>query len=476
MFARSIRRVPVLFVLLIAGTVVPAARAAENERPNVLLICADDLTSCLDEPGVVTPNLDRLRQRAVTFENAYCQYPLCNPSRSSMLSGLRPDTTGIYGNRTAIRKAVPDVVTLPQLFRKNGYWSARVGKIYHYGNPGDIGTDSLDDPQSWNRVVNPAGRDKAEEGLITNYTPRRGLGSSLSVMEADGTDLEQTDGLVAVGAVALMKEHLQERPDKPFFIAAGFFRPHCPYVAPKPHFEPYPKGSVTVPPFDGQPAGVPDAAVSRIKPYPWYGVTKAQADDTKRAYFASVTFLDANVGRLLDALDEAGQTDNTIVVFWSDHGYHLGDKGMWKKQSIYERAAKAPMAIAVPGLTDAGATCERPVEFVDLYPTLAELAGLKDQAPKRLEGASLVPLLENPAAAWDRPAYTQSVRGKEYGGMGYSVRTQRWRYIRWGDGSEELYDHDADPGEENNLADNPAHKNTVERLGGLLDGYAKRTK
>ncbi len=465
--------VPLLAALLSAAAL--AAPAAAADRPNVLLICADDLTSCLDEPGVVTPNLDRLRKRAVTFDRAYCQYPLCNPSRSSMLSGLRPDTTGIYGNGTAIREAVPDVVTLPQLFRKNGYWAARVGKVYHYGNPGTIGTSSLDDPKSWNRVINPAGRDKAEEGLIVNYTPKRGLGSSLSVLEADGTDLEHTDGLVAVGTIALMQEHLRERPEKPFFLAAGFYRPHCPYVAPKPHFKPYPIGSVTVPPFDGQPAGVPDAAVERIKPYPWYGVTKAQADDSKRAYYASVTFLDANVGRLLDALDEAGQTENTIVVFWSDHGYHLGEKGMFKKTSLYERSAKAPMAIAVPGVTDrgegAGGTCTRPVEFVDLYPTLADLAGLSDEAPERLEGVSLVPLLKDPAANWDRPAFTQTSRNKKFGGMGYSVRTQRWRLTRWGDGSAELYDHDADPEENANLAADPQHAATVRELGALLDAY-----
>ena len=459
---------PLLFIA--PGADAPGSPGAPD-RPNVLLICADDLAPILDEPGVVTPNLDRLRARAVTFERAYCQYPLCNPSRSSMLSGLRPDFTGIYGNGTPIREAVPDVVTLPQLFKKNGYFTARVGKVYHYGNPGTIGTSGLDDPPSWNRVINPAGRDKAEQGLIINYTPKRGLGSSLSVLEADGTDLEHTDGLVAVGTIALMKEHLERNPRKPFFLAAGFYRPHCPYVAPQPHFEPYPQGSVTVPPFDGQPANVPDAARSRVNPYPWYGVTKEQADDSKRAYYASVTFLDANVGRLLDALDAAGQTQNTVVVFWSDHGYHLGEKGMWKKTSLYEQSAKAPMAIAVPGMTDQGASCERTVEFVDLYPTLAALAGLK--APERLAGVSLVPLLKDPTAAWDRPAYTQTDRAKKYGGMGYSVRTDRWRFVRWGDGSEELYDHAADPGENDNLADDPAHAETVKRLGGLLEEYRK---
>ncbi|MEM9703778.1 MAG: sulfatase-like hydrolase/transferase, partial [Planctomycetota bacterium] len=194
---------------------------------------------------------------------------------------------------------------------------------------------------------------------------------------------------------------------------------------------------------------------------------------SKRAYYASVTFLDANVGRLLDALDELDQTENTVVVFWSDHGYHLGEKGMFKKQSLYEAAANAPMLIAAPGVTDAGGTCERPVEFVDLFPTLADLAGLKAKAPERLEGVSLAPLLNDPTADWDRPAFTQSQRSKKYGGMGYSVRTGRWRFTRWGDGSLELYDHDADPGEETNLAGDPAFKEQVETLGVVLDGYAK---
>ena len=271
--------------LLAAALLSHAAPGGDGEagrpRPNVLLICADDLAPVLDDPGVVTPNLDRLRKRAVTFDRAYCQYPLCNPSRSSMLSGLRPDATGIYGNATRVREAVPGVVTLPQLFRENGYFTARVGKVYHYGNPGDIGTDSLDDPESWDRVVNPAGRDKAEEGLLIDYTPDRGTGSSLNWLDADGTDLEHTDGLVAVGTVALMTETLAKNPDRPWFLAAGFFRPHCPYAAPRPHFAPYPAGSVSVPPFDGRPAGVPEIAAQFTRPYPWFGVTKPQADAAK---------------------------------------------------------------------------------------------------------------------------------------------------------------------------------------------------
>ena len=475
---RLVPAVPLLsaacLCLLCAG---PAPPAGDGEpgcpRPNVLLICADDLAPVLDEPGVVTPNLDRLRKRAVTFSRAYCQYPLCNPSRSSMLSGLRPDATGIYGNSTRVREAVPGVVTLPQLFRNAGYFTARAGKVYHYGNPGDIGTDALDDPESWDRVVNPAGRDKAEEGLLIDYTPDRGTGSSLNWLEADGTDLEHTDGLVALATAALMTETLATDPDRPWFLAAGFFRPHCPYAAPRRHFGPYPNGAFPVPPFDGRPAGVPAIATQFTRPYPWFGVTKGQADAAKRAYLASVTFLDANVGRLLDALDAAGQTENTIVVFWSDHGYHLGEKGLWMKQSLYEQSAKAPLAIAVPGGTDDGGTCGRVVEFVDLYPTLAELAGLDVRAD--LAGVSLVPLLNDPAAPRDRPAFTQTARRADGGrGMGYSVRTDRWRFTRWPDGSEELFDHDADPGETANLAGDPAHDATAGRLRALLDGYETR--
>ena len=465
-----------LAALLFLTLPANAEDAVDPPRPNVLFVASDDLTSCLDAPGVSTPNLDRLRERAVTFTHAYCQYPLCNPSRSSMLSGMRPDATGIYGNATPIREAVPDVVTLPQLFRRNGYFAARVGKIYHYGNPGDIGTDSLDDPESWDVVVNPAGRDKAEENLIVNYTPRRGLGSSLSVLEADGTDLEQTDGLVATGAIALMKQHLAERPGRPFFIAAGFFNPHCPYVAPRPHFAPYPLASIEVPTADSKPAGVPDAALRSVNPWPWYGATHEQARISKRAYYAAVSLVDAQVGRLLGALEANGVAEDTVVVFWSDHGYHLGEKGLWKKQSLFERSANAPLIIAAPNLAGAkatGRTCERVVEFVDVYPTLADLAGLN--VPERVDGVSLIPLLGEPDAAWDRPAFTQVRRGRGEGKGSYrgeSVRTDRWRYTEWagGDRGVQLYDHAADPDEERNLADDPAHADTVAELRGMLRG------
>ena len=459
----------VRFIPSVLSAILAASAAAGADRPNVLLICADDLAPVLDDPGVVTPHLDRLRARGVTFSRAYCQQPLCNPSRSSMLSGLRPDALGIHGNKTRVREAVPGVVTLPQLFRQNGYFSARVGKVYHYGNPGDIGTDSLDDPESWDRVINPAGRDKAEEGLLVDYTPNRGAGSSLNFLEAGGTDLEQTDGLVALGAVALMTE-AERTPDRPWFVAAGFFRPHCPYVAPREHFTHYPQSGVTVPPFAGPPAGAPAVALSHVRPYPWFGVTRDQAAEAKRAYLASVTFLDANVGRLLDHLGAAGLWDDTIVVFWSDHGYHLGEKGLWMKRSLYENSCKAPLVIAAPGLS-AGGTCDRIVEFVDLYPTLADLAGLTP--PAGLAGETLRPQLADPAAPRDRPAFTQVRRrtGPGRWGTGCSVRTDRYRLTRWPGGTRELFDHAADPGETANLTGDPLHAAAERRLTDLLDGY-----
>ncbi len=441
----------------------PAQPAGDSTRPpNVLFISTDDLNHdlpCYGVPEVHTPNLDRLVRDAVVFERAYCQYPQCSQSRSSMLTGLRPDTIRVYDLKTHFREQVPDAVTLPQLFRRNDYFVARAGKIYHYGNPGDIGTDGLDDDPSWDRVVNPAGRDKAEEHLITNATARRGLGSSISWLAAEGTDEEQTDGLVTTSIISLMEANR----DRPFFLAAGFYRPHSPYVAPKKYFDLYPLDEITLPEIDPDDyADVPPIALASVKPWPWFGINRDEARRGKQAYYATVSFVDAQVGRLLDALDRLGLTENTIVVFWSDHGYFLGEKGLWKKQSNFERVARAPMIVRAPGLTTGG-NSPRPVEFVDLYPTLADLCGLTP--PEDLAGVSLRTLLDEPESPWDRPAFTQVRRGRNV--FGYSIRTQRWRYTEWGrDGSEgvELYDHENDPHEESNLAQSPEHAEVVARL------------
>ncbi len=445
---------------------VPSDGSADRP-PNVLFISTDDLNhdlGCFGNPDVHTPHLDRLARQAVVFERAYCQYPQCSQSRSSMLTGLRPDTIRVYDLSTHFREHVPDVVTLPQLFRQHDYFVARAGKIYHYGNPGDIGTNGLDDPPSWDLVVNPSGRDKAEEHLITNATARRGLGSSISWLAAEGTDEEQTDGLVTTSIISLMEANRHQ----PFFLAAGFFRPHSPYVAPKKYFDLYPLDTISMPEVARDDfADVPPIALASTKPWPWFGVTRDEARRGKQAYYATVSFVDAQVGRLLDSLDRLGLAENTIVVLWSDHGYFLGEKGLWKKQSNFERVARAPLIIRAPGMTDGGKAvgdnCSRPVEFVDIYPTLADLCGLTP--PDDLAGTSLRPLLADPDSDWDRPAFTQVRRGRNV--FGYSIRTERWRYTEWGpQGSEgvELYDHESDPDEATNLAASPEYADQVAAL------------
>lgn len=445
------------------------ASSAEKQPPkkyNVLFIAVDDLNNdlgCYGNAFVKTPNIDRLASRGVRFDRAYTQFPLCSPSRSSLLTGHRPDVTGIYELQTHFRKNLPDVVTLPQLFKNSGFFSARIGKIYHYGVPGQIGTDGLDDPISWERVVNPKGRDKTEEALIKNLTPGRGLGSALSWHASEGTDEEQTDGLIASGAIKI----LEEKKDEPFFLAVGFFRPHTPYVAPKKYFDLYDVSRIPLAkeiPNDLD--DVPDAALF-TKPSHW-GLGEPERREAQKGYYAAVSFMDAQVGRVLDALDRLKLADHTVIVLWSDHGYNLGQHGQWMKQSLFENSARVPLIVSVPGGVK-GKASARTVELVDLYPTLADLCSLN--APKDLEGKSLVPLLKNPKAAWDKPAYTQVRRNQLFG---RSVRTERWRYTEWDGGKAgvELYDHEKDPEEFTNLAAAPDQAGRVKELAALLKkGY-----
>jgi len=438
---------------------------AAAEKCNVLFIAVDDMNNdlaCYGHPTVKSPNIDRLAKAGVRFDKAYCQFPLCSPSRTSIMTGLRPDVTRTFDLEYHFRKHLPDAVTLSQLFKNNGYYAARVGKIYHFGNPGQIGTNGLDDEASWTERINPKGRDKSEEHLLTNYTPKRGLGSSLSFQRAEGSDEEQTDGIVATETIKLLEKHK----DQPFFIAAGFYRPHCPYVAPKKYFDLYPLEQVFAPkgPFD-EVKNVPKAALSSTAPWPWFGVTEQQSRESLQAYYATISFVDAQVGRLLDALDRLGLTEKTIIVFWSDHGYHIGEHGLWKKQSLFENSARVPMIIAAPD-KGKGQVSPRTVELVDLYPTLADLAGLP--APANLAGASLKPLLEKSDATWDRPAFTQVWRGSF---PGHSVRTERYRYTEWAHGEQgaELYDYQNDPKELNNLIKDPQHAKTIAELKAHLE-------
>jgi uncharacterized sulfatase len=454
-----------LLLVPILASLSWTSSAAEKARPNVLFIAVDDMNNdlgCYGHPLVKSPNIDKLAKIGTRFDRAYCQFPLCSPSRTSLMTGLRPDTTQVYDLQKHFRDVIPDAVTLSQMFKNNGYYAARVGKIYHYGNPGQIGTDGLDDPASWDHKVNPSGRDKAEEKLVTNHTPKRGLGSSLSFMRAEGADEEQTDGMVATEIIKLMEENK----DKPFFLAAGFYRPHCPYIAPKKYFDLYPIEKITMPQGSWDYLNnVPQPALASTNPWPWFGVTEQESREALQAYWATISFVDAQVGRLLDALERLKLADNTVVVFWSDHGYHVGDHGLWMKQSLFERSARVPLIIAAPGQQAKGTVTGRTVELLDIYPTLADLCGLTP--PKNLAGKSVRPLLDNPEVAWEKPAFTQVWRG---GYPGHSVRTERYRYTEWDGGKKgaQLYDYSKDPEEKQNLVDDPAYAQALVELKPLV--------
>ena len=437
---------------------------AAATKPNILFIAADDLScalGCYGDPIAQTPHLDRLAATGVTFLNAYNQLPLCNPTRASVMTGLRPDTIKVYDLDRHFRDEVPDAVTLSQQFMKNGWWAGRVGKIYHYNVPASIGTDGFDDPPSWQKTVNPIGRDKTDESLIFNAEPHRKISAALSWLAADGKDEERTDGMIATEAIRLMEEHKKD----PFFIAAGFFRPHTPFVAPKKYFDMYPLEEMRLPfaPSDDR-EDIPTAAFAHNCPIPHYGLDELTCRKAMQAYYACVSFIDAQVGRMLTALNRLGLAENTVVVFWSDHGYHLGEhNGIWQKRTLFEQGAKAPLIIRNPVSKGNGQACRRIVEFIDIYPTLTELARIK--TPKQVEGRSLVPLLQNPLSEWNGFAITQVLRPSDNRlakpVMGRSIRTERWRYSDWAEGKNgvELYDHYADPMEFNNLAENATKEN-----------------
>ena len=349
----ALRWAAAVAALVFCGLIATAAAAPKT---NVLFIAVDDMNNdlnCYGHPLVKSPNIDRLAARGLRFNRAYCQFPLCSPSRSSVLTGLRPDTTRVFDLRYHFRQGLPDVVTLPQMFMNNGYHVARVGKIFHYGNPEDIGTNGLDDRASWQERVNPAGRDKtALEPDIMNYTPKRGLGAAMAFLaDKTGTDLEHTDGKVAVETIKLLEKHQHE----PFFIAAGFYKPHCPWVTPKKYFDLYSMDDIRLPKITAQtPNDYPPMALASTTPWPYFGVTPDQARECKRAYYAAISFVDVQIGRVLDAVERLGLQDRTIIVFWSDHGYHLGEHGLWFKQSCFEEAVRVPMIICVPGQKTAG--------------------------------------------------------------------------------------------------------------------------
>jgi uncharacterized sulfatase len=462
------------FVAGVAQQPDPAPGPRSGSRPNVLFIFTDDCNvdlGTMGHPLVQTPHLDRLARSGVMFSLAYCQYPLCGPSRASALSGVNPDRIEMYGNEGDWRAKLPaDHQTLPQVFKDNGYFSARVGKVYHYGVPGDIGTDGADDPASWSKVVNPKGRDKLEEDKLVRLEEVRNLGGMLSYLEAEGSDAEQTDGMVASEAIKL----IDEAGDRPFFIAAGFFRPHVPCVAPKAYFDAYPLDAVHLPEI---PPGHLDSLLpASLNGRPMRGGLPSEAlRRFNRAYYASISFMDAQVGRLLDALDEQGLSDNTIVVFVSDHGYQLGEHGQWQKMMLFDRSVRVPMMIRLPGATGNGTASPRTVGMIDLFPTLLEATGLTTTS--QLHGTSLIPLLHKPDQPWNRPVFSQVLRRRD-NIMGRTIRTERYRYTEWNDDANgvELYDYDTDPDEFHNRADDSVLADVRADLRQQLHRHFQRTE
>lgn len=460
-------------LLALALTRADAAAPEAAPRFNVLFLIADDLNcdlGCYGAREMQTPHIDRLAARGVRFDRAYCQYPLCSPSRSSFLTGRRPNSTGVLLLPTRrepvtphFRQTIPDTITLPQLFRQNGWFSARVGKLYHYGVPSQIGTGGLDDPASWDLALNPRGRDRDDEDKIIKMHPGQ-FGDTLSWLPAEGDDTEQTDGVGATQAIELLEKFKRE--NRPFFLGVGFYRPHTPYVAPKHWFDLYPTGKINLPELSADDRSRTPAAAYGSFRRGQDEATDALRRDAIQAYHASTSFVDAQVGRVVDALDRLGLAERTIIVFTSDHGYHLGDHGLWQKYSLFERAARVPMIIAVPSGKGAGRTATGLVEMVDLYPTLAALCGLT--GPAYLEGVDLRPVFDDPSRPVKTAAFSQIKRGAV---DGFSVRTERWRYTEWNDAgkwSAQLFDEQQDPGETSNVVTASGNAAAVAELRQLL--------
>jgi len=450
------------------------AKSKSAKRPNVPFIISDDLCCALSGYGrrqCKTPNLDRLANRGMQFDRAYTMNPVCGPARAAIMSGLSPWTTDVMSNyynspkTDALRRRVKDLVTLPQFLKANGYHTARVSKIYHMGIPGEIiaGTARADDKESWDVAVNIKAGEQNLPGKKELLSPKMKFpGCAFNKVEADGADILHADAMAAEKAIGMLKATDKA---KPFFLAVGLVRPHVPLVAPKRFFAPYPFKAMTL---AKAPAGDLDdipAAALKMKNEPRYGMNEEQQKKALGAYYASVTFMDAQVGKLLDALKKNGQEDNTIVLFMSDHGWNLGEHECWQKLSLFEDSIRTPLIISVPGMKTAGKKCMRIIEHTDIYPTLVELCGF--DAPKVLPGQSAVALLDDPESKkWkSKPAYTVTYRGR-----GESLRTEKWHLNLWSDGKQgvELYDVANDPGEFTNLAKDPKHAKTLKELSAQL--------
>jgi iduronate 2-sulfatase len=470
---------------------------AQETQMNVLFIAADDMSSDLNafgNPAVYTPNFDRLAEMGVVFNKAYNQAPICAPSRASLMTGYLPDKTGVFDLHPTFRDKLPNAVTVAQMFKNNGYFTCRIGKIFHQGVPSQIGQAGPDDPESWTIAYNPIGKDKTDEYKLVGDAPM--LGTYLAM---DCADDEVTDAISTNVALSIMRQrsgntsvsayggyHRGRVNSQPFFMAVGFYRPHIPYMAPKKYFDMYPLDKIQLREYpENDWENKPIAAAWTL---PLDGnTTEEQQRKAIQAYYACISFVDAQIGKLLDGLEEFGLLDNTIIVFWSDHGYNLGEHGQWQKQTLFETSAKQPLIISVPGLPK-GAATDAIVQMVDIYPTLAEIAGFG--APEDLDGHSLVPLLKDPDAEWNYPAFTLQARTLNPGAreghseysfnpnvgssnptiFGRSIRVKRYRFTEWDEGrvGAELYDYETDPNEFNNLANDPDHQDIVKKLTKVL--------
>eukprot|EP00913_Durusdinium_trenchii_P035296 g33026.t1 len=467
-----------LAVLAVWGILLAANMStAAGSRPNVLFIAADDLRNdlaCYGHPGVKTPNLDRLARRGVVFNRAYCQQALCNPSRSSLMTGLRPDTLRIWDLPTHFREVKPDVVTLPQHFKNAGYFTQNIGKIYHNWRQKIQG-----DPQSWSVPAvmhfNSHGNDKPQ--LKSGSLPPN-LSRAPRCDRRDVPDNAYFDGRIADKAVAALRGIRQKR--QPFFLAVGFWKPHLPFNPPKKYWDLYDRDRLPKLTNPQPPKNVPKVALHNGRELMRAAngkLTDRHIAEIRHGYLAGISYLDAQIGKVLDELDRQKLTDNTVIVFWSDHGFHLGEHSLWCKTSNFELDARVPLIIAVPKMKHPGTKTEALAELLDLYPTLVDLCGLKQ--PAGLEGASLVPVLNDPKTTVKPAAYTQHPRPAYYKGkpktMGVSVRTPRYRYTEWRDFTSgrvvarELYDHRTDPGENQNVAKTARYATAVEKSKTLLD-------
>lgn len=435
-----------------------------EKKPNVLFIISDDLTatavSSYENKACQTPNIDQLASEGVRFTKAYSQYPVCGPSRASLMFGYYPSATGTYGYVSGRENVGPDRKSWAQLFRDNGYYTARVSKIYHMGVPIDIekGSDGEDDPASWTEKFNSKGPEwKAlGEGELVQGNPDGTLpikgGNVMTIVKADGDDLVHSDGRTAEKACQLIREHKND----PFFLAVGFVRPHVPFVAPANYFDPYPHEEVNLPrKVEGDWDDIPKRGINYVTSVNGQ-MNETQEKKAVAAYYASVSYMDAQVGKVLKTLEEEGLEDNTIVVFTSDHGFHLGEHCFWMKVSLHEESVRVPMIIKVPGKKPA--VCHSFAELVDLYPTIAELAGL--EYSEHLQGKSLAKTLDNPEHAVRDMAFSVT-----QGGKSFLLRTDKWAYIQYDEDAGsgiELFDMEKDPQQFTNLAENPAYATVVD--------------